>query len=133
MLDNTVIIHVLQEQYPNLLAIYLFGSFAQGQAQQDSDVDLAVLVDDAKLDSLKLWENAQTLAIKLGRDVDLVDLHQASTVLQYQIIQYGQRLWAKNDYADEYELFILNEKLKFDELRQAQLQDIQQRGYVYAK
>ena len=58
----------------------------------DSDIDLAVLVA-GKADPVRLWELGQTLASELDRDVDLIDLRAASTVMQYQIITTGRRLW----------------------------------------
>jgi hypothetical protein len=45
--------------------------------------------------TLQLWELANQLANQLGYEVDLLDLRAASTVMQYQIIIKGIRLWKK--------------------------------------
>jgi uncharacterized protein len=45
----------LQNQLPGLLAVYLFGSHAQGIAGPDSDVDLAVLLS-GQADPVLLWQ-----------------------------------------------------------------------------
>jgi predicted nucleotidyltransferase len=125
-------ITALQAQLPTLLAVYLFGSHAQGNAGPASDIDLAVLVE-GKLETVRAWELAQTLAAQLGRDVDLLDLRAASTVMQYQIITTGLRLWEKNAQAALYESAILSEKTALDTARAGLLSDIQREGCVYGK
>ncbi|HEX3047776.1 MAG TPA: nucleotidyltransferase domain-containing protein [Bacillota bacterium] len=67
----------------------LFGSAARGQLRPDSDLDLAFLSDLA-LNEYEVFMRAQELAELLGRDVDLIDLNKASTVLKAQIIGKGK-------------------------------------------
>lgn len=107
------LIAVLRQQLPDLLAVYLFGSRARDEARPDSDLDLAVLVE-GKLEPMAAWDLAQTLAGLTGYDVDLVDLRSASTVMQYQIITTGTRLWHQGIQAALYECFILREKMDLD-------------------
>ncbi|MFI3180643.1 MAG: nucleotidyltransferase domain-containing protein, partial [Methylococcales bacterium] len=71
------------------------------------------------------------LAEIAGCDVDLLDMRAASTVMQYQILQTGRRLWANKLEADLFECFVLSEKLYFDQARAGLLDDIQKRGTVY--
>jgi predicted nucleotidyltransferase len=124
------LVAVLQERLPTLLAVYLFGSRANGHAGEDSDLDLAVLVA-GKLDPVACWELAQDVAGLVGCDVDLVDLRTASTVMQYQVITTGLRLWQKDGQAALYESFILSEKTELDEARAGVLEDIRGEGRVY--
>ena len=124
------ILEKLQNAYPNLLAVYLFGSFAKGEANAQSDVDLAVLLA-GNSEPVALWEVGQAIATEINRDVDLIDLRQASTVMQYQIITQGQRLWARDSQAAIFESFILSEKTNLDTARTGLLTDIGQRGNVY--
>jgi predicted nucleotidyltransferase len=126
-LDLKTITHDLRAQLPHLLALYLLGSAASGDAAAHSDVDLV----DGKVDTVALWYLAQRLASRIGRDVDLVDLRAASTVLQYQIITTGRCLWARDARAAIYESFILSEKTALDALRRNLLHDINQTGSVY--
>lgn len=126
------VIATLQAELPALLAVYLFGSRAQGTAGPASDVDLAVLVS-GKLEPLLLWELAQTLAGQAGCDVDLLDLRAASTVMQYQIITTGTRLWAKDAQAALFESAILSEKTALDTARAGLMSDIQREGTVYGR
>ena len=67
----------------------------------------------------------------IGCDVDLVDLRAATTVMQYQIVTTGQRLWQRDERAALYESFILSEKTELDTARSRLIDDIQQRGHVY--
>lgn len=76
---------------PSTLAVYIFGSQATGTATPDSDVDIAVLAAEPMTPSTR-WELSQTLAIQLGKDVDVVDLRQASTVLRIQVLGTGELL-----------------------------------------
>lgn len=122
----------LHRTIPDLLAIYLFGSHAQGTAGPDSDLDLAVL-RAGHLDPVQLWQIAGDLATLANRDVDLVDLCSASTVMQYQIITTGQRLWQKDAQAALYESFILSEKTALDERRAGLLADITQEGRIHGR
>lgn len=43
--DKAVLLHLLQSRFPELLALYAFGSRVTGGATAESDLDLAILVD----------------------------------------------------------------------------------------
>jgi len=74
--------------------IYLFGSYAKGNARPDSDLDLAFL-SSKEIDDYQRFLTAQKLASKLNIEVDLIDLKKASTVFKSQIIQ-GKLLYAED-------------------------------------
>ena len=57
--------------------------------------------------------------MQANRDVDLLDLRAASTVMQYKVITQGTRLWQANSQA------------ALDEARAGLLQDIRERGRVH--
>ena len=126
------LVATLRAQLPNLLAVYLFGSHAKGMAHAASDIDLAVRVA-GKVDPLRLWDLAQPLALRADCDVDLVDLRAASTVMQYQVVTTGPRLWECDAQAAIYESMILSEKTELDTARAGLLSDIQRRGTVYGR
>jgi predicted nucleotidyltransferase len=132
-MDLNAILQLLQNKLPCLSAAYLFGSHAQNSQGPDSDLDLAILVDGPSLDPIALWELSGELADIAGCAVDLIDLRAASTVLQYQIITTGRRLWAGNAEADLYESFILSEKTALDTARSALLSDITKEGRIHAR
>ena len=124
------VLRVLQQRFPNGLAFYVFGSQASGQADAQSDVDLAILLP-GYADANALWDTAMELAALLNRHVDLLDLRAASTVMQHQVLTTGQRLWGDALAAGLFECFALTEKLHLDEARAGLLRDIAERGRVY--
>ncbi len=70
--------------------IVLFGSASTGKAfGPESDVDLAFL-RDGSLSDYDRFLLAQDLAVLLGREVDLIDLGHASTVLRAEVLRTGR-------------------------------------------
>ena len=130
-LDGPIVQRFL-EALPNSLGIYAFGSQVQGTATPDSDLDLAVLVA-GYVDPLVLWDLARQLENISGYAVDLLDLRAASTVMQYQVIIKGQRLWADTLQADLFECYVLSEKTALDTARRPLLRDIAATGKIYAR
>jgi hypothetical protein len=82
---------------------------------------------------LVLWDLAGSLTDVAGCDVDLLDLRAASTVMQYQVISTGQRLWAAGVAAGLFECYVLSEKTALDSARSPLMADIARRGDVYGR
>lgn len=131
-LNIQMILQLLQQRLPSLMAVYLFGSQASGETTPSSDVDLAVLAP-GYLDPIDLWDISSDLAEFLQMDVDLLDFRAASTVMQYQILSTGTRLLAINSDLNSYEAGVLSEMTNLNEARQGLIQDIQRQGTVYGK
>ena len=100
-LNKTVLIDLLKANISDLKLVYLFGSYATGNQDKQSDLDIAVLAESS-IDNVSRWKLAQTLACELDIDVDLIDLRFASTVLCQQIIEQGVRLWGNEDDDDKF-------------------------------
>lgn len=126
------VLRALHNAFPNALAAYAFGSQMVGKAGADSDLDLAVVVA-GYADPLALWELSHKMADIAGCPVDLLDLRSASTVMQFQVLTQGQRLWAKGMEADLFECFVMGEKLALDEARAGTLANIVRDGRVYGR
>lgn len=126
------VVSMICERFPNAMAIYAFGSQVQGTASPQSDLDLAVLVA-GYADPLALWDIAGSLADVVGCPVDLLDLRAASTVMQYQVIITGQRLWSVGLAAGLFETFVLSEKTSLDEARAPLMADIQRTGKIHGR
>ncbi|MFT4928406.1 MAG: putative nucleotidyltransferase [Phenylobacterium sp.] len=92
---------------PQVQLIYLFGSMASNEQNADSDIDIAVMCD-GQLDPIQRWDIAATLADKLGKGVDLVDLLSASTVMQHQITCKGICLYDPFNLSDSYAIRVLS-------------------------
>jgi len=88
-------------------AIYLFGSYASGTENDHSDIDIAVLLHN-KLSPLMRWEIQSELANQLNCEVDLVDLLNASTVMQNEIIQQGVCIYDPNNVAALFEMQVMS-------------------------
>jgi len=131
-LNIQMILQLLQQRLPSLMAVYLFGSQASGEATPSSDVDLAVLAP-GYLEPIDLWDISSDLAEVLQMDVDLLDFRAASTVMQYQILSTGTRLLAIHPDLNSYEAGVLSEMTNLNEARQGLIQDIQRQGTVYGK
>jgi hypothetical protein len=57
---------------------------------------------------LVLWDVAEAMSEFVGCDVDLLDLRAASTVIQYQVITTGKRLWHADVQTGLFECFVLS-------------------------
>jgi predicted nucleotidyltransferase len=126
------IVAAIRAKFPQSMAIYAFGSKVQATDGPDSDLDLAVLVA-GYADPVLLWELAGSLAEIAGCDIDLLDLRAASTVMQYQVITTGRRLWAAGVQTDLFECYVLSEKTALDSARAPLLADIRATGKIYAR
>lgn len=126
------LVQQLQNRLPGLLAVYAFGSQISGEATPNSDLDLAVLVA-GYADPIDLWDISSDLAELVHCEVDLLDFRAASTVMQYQILTKGQRLFAADNMIDSYESAMLSEMTALNEARAGVLADIQQDGSVYGR
>jgi uncharacterized protein len=126
------LIQKVREAVPALIALYQFGSHAQGNARLESDVDLALLAQPA-LSPVTRLTLREELSVLLHRDVDLVDLQQASTVLRMQVISTGKVLLSADDCArEQFETIVYASYARLNEERRGILDDIRARGRVYA-
>lgn len=130
--DLAPALDILRRALPELAAVYLFGSAADGSERADSDIDLAVY-SGRRVDRLQLIELQEQVAQTLGRDVDLVDLASAPTILQVQAIGEGKLIAAPD--ADAAAFFEVRVMRDYQDLkaRRADLEaDAVCRGRVYA-
>lgn len=114
------------------MAVYAFGSQINGTAGKSSDLDLAVLVP-GYADVIELWDISSDIAELANCEVDLLDFRAASTVMQYQILMTGQRLFAIDSSVDIYEAAVLSQMTALNEARAGLIQDIREEGAVYGR
>jgi predicted nucleotidyltransferase len=79
---------------------YLFGSRAMGRARPDSDIDVAVLLDEASA-AAERGAVIRRLAGRLGREVsstllDIVVLNDAPALLRHRVLKDGRLLMARS-------------------------------------
>lgn len=114
---------LLQKYHIKLL--YVFGSYAKGNNNQNSDIDIAVLLDDSysAVDKLNLIGDL-TLIFKRD-DIDLVILNTANPVLRHQIIKYGKIVYEENqDTRVFFEVKVLSEYMDMEPFRRTQMEFI---------
>lgn len=76
--------------------IILFGSLVKGNFRKDSDIDIAYLSDKEISNVERFWVS-QEIADSLNRDIDLIDLKKASTVLKAQIVGTGEVIYCEDE------------------------------------
>ncbi|MBP3949978.1 type VII toxin-antitoxin system MntA family adenylyltransferase antitoxin [Bacillus suaedae] len=128
-IKQIIVDHLVEHISPFL--IILFGSTVKGTANDQSDVDVAFL-SNLKLDQYQLFIISQDLASKLNLDVDLIDLNQASTVFQAQVIHTGKMIHCSDELKKaNFELKVLKMYAKLNEERLPILRNIEESGSIY--
>jgi predicted nucleotidyltransferase len=84
-------------QFPEIRAVYVFGSAATGTRRSDSDLDLAVLASDESFQTHKL--DVLAALTRQGFDnIDLVFLNTADTVTQYEAVRLNKLIYSTADF-----------------------------------
>ncbi len=88
------------EPRPEILEAYLFGSHAQGKAQPHSDVDIAVYIDESRVERSAFGYRAQLTTVVIAglhfNDIDLLVLNHAPPVLYYHVLRDGIRVLSRD-------------------------------------
>lgn len=85
---------------PAVVAGVLFGSGAAGRLRPDSDLDLALLfASEHEPDERAVLQMRADLETLVRRDVDLIVLNRASTILAFQVARYGTLLFCRDRVA----------------------------------
>ncbi|MEH6394625.1 type VII toxin-antitoxin system MntA family adenylyltransferase antitoxin [Pseudoalteromonas sp.] len=116
------IVTFLLKHIEGIKLIYLFGSHSKGTANNNSDIDIAIM-SLQPLDNVLRFNIAQQLAIDLDTDIDLVDLNSASTVLQMQVISTGKKLFGESVFDITYAAQIYSMYGRLQEDRQEIIND----------
>ena len=97
--------------------IYIFGSYAKGEQNNDSDVDIA-FYSLIKHDSYDIFLLAQEISLQLGKEVDLIQINFSTTVFQKEVVENGILIYEKNKIQREkFENLVLKKYLKLNEER----------------
>jgi predicted nucleotidyltransferase len=90
-LEETILAAIDAQPSIGVLVAILFGSLATGVGRAESDLDLAV---DAgrQLTAAEKMALISDLAGRIGRPVDLVDIHAIGEPLLGQILRHGKRI-----------------------------------------
>jgi uncharacterized protein len=121
------------KKYPDIQAVYLFGSVANGKANSQSDIDLAIVPRNPSLREKKL----DILADLTGHgfnNVDIVFLDIRDIVVRFEAVHQNRLIYCAEDF-DAGSFFSLTIRQYFDFLpylkiqREAYKQRILQNGH----
>ncbi|WP_053075153.1 type VII toxin-antitoxin system MntA family adenylyltransferase antitoxin [Ornithinibacillus californiensis] len=129
--DKKQLVKDILDEHIKPIFILVFGSYAKGNANENSDLDIAYYSDRA-LSSYDRFLLASELSEKCHVEVDLIDIRQIDTVFAAQIFSTGELL-----YCNDNNLFV-RERMKaysmyatLNEQRAEILQGIKERGSIY--
>ena len=100
-------------------AIVLFGSYARGTQNTESDIDIAIKTK-SKIEKKTLYKISIELSDELKKDIDLINLDdEISDAFRYEILITGKTLYCKDEFKFEmYKLDMYREFLELNESRQ---------------
>lgn len=111
MLDSYLIsqIQTALEKEPNILVVYVFGSFVKGEETLESDFDIAFVVKDKKITTdEKIYKLIKDIHFPKDLDISVID-KSSSPLLLFQIISTGKRIYEKNEnLTNSFEAYVLN-------------------------
>ena len=84
-------------QFPEIRAVYVFGSAATGKRRPDSDLGLAALARDDAFHTRKLDVLAELTRHGFD-DADLVLLNTADTVTHYEAVRLNKLIYSTADF-----------------------------------
>ena len=93
---------------PRILAFYIFGSYAKGTVNKESDFDIAIVVENKKLITEKLvYGLVKNIAFPKDPDISIVD-KASPPIFLFQIIKSGTRIYTRDqNKADAFEAYVL--------------------------
>ena len=124
--------NIVKKYFPDVEAIYWFGSFASNQQTDESDVDLALVLPNP-MDKLTLFNITQEIAASISRDIDLIDLRDTPLDFKFEIISTGTLIFCKNsEQTLQYEALVMSMYQRFSEERKGILEEIERSGKIFS-
>jgi len=86
-----------------VLFAFLFGSVANDKTTGISDIDIAVMLDESKIDKTKSPYGykaellAKLISVLSFNDIDLIILNEAPLLLKHRIVQSGREIYSKDE------------------------------------
>jgi predicted nucleotidyltransferase len=129
------IVEAVLRRFPDAQAVYLFGSRGSEEERPESDIDIALLLPPRKVVEAGALDDLRfELESIHQKDVDLINLRMASTVLQKEVVAACRRIYCADKYAaDEFEMLTISLYQKLNEERAGILQAAAAGGRFYGK
>lgn len=113
-------IEYLKNKY-SISLLYVFGSYATGKNNGNSDLDIAILLKDNYVPMAKLELLGDLNIIFKRDDIDLVILNSASPVLKFQVVKYGAKLYMEDEVDKvNFEAKVVSEYMDMEPFRRRQ-------------
>ena len=135
MTQTDEIVRCIREYYPEVQAVYLFGTYGKADEWPNSDVDIALLLPKKlveSVDRLTLSRLNSGLESIINRKVDLINLRKVSTVFQKEIVAADRRIYCADvNASDKFEMLTLSYYQKLNEERKEILDEFNRTGIAY--
>lgn len=82
-------------EYENIIFAYIFGSLVTGNFRNDSDIDLAIFIND-EISSAEYMEIKMRLTEVSKREIDLIILNSATTLLKFEVYRKHVLLFTRD-------------------------------------
>ncbi len=114
-------------------AILLFGSYARGTQNTESDIDIAIK-SVKEISKKEIFNIRLELEETIKKEVDLINLDTINDDFRYEILMNGKILYCQNQLKFElYKLDMCQEYFDLNESRQAIIERIKNGGKIYGK
>lgn len=131
-IDPAEVGRIVEGIFPEALGVWVYGSFADGRARPDSDLDIGVLAARPLPTQWDLLDRIGEIGSRLGRTIDLVDLRRVPPLLRFEIFSSGLRVAARDPRAcDFYETTSISAYQRLNVERRDLLESIWARGSIY--
>jgi len=120
-MDNEKLINFLKNFFKDAKGIWLFGSYADGSYNENSDIDIAVLFKEKK-SPIEIFKMQEELFLKLDKNIDLVDLASINDVFAYEIVTKGKKI-KTSKYSEDFEYRVWLRYLTLQDDRREILKD----------
>jgi len=88
-----------------IAAAYLFGSSVKGKANESSDIDVALLLNERKIFDFSVLDFITTIEKNIERKADVVIMNTADEVLKYEVRRQGELIFERSEeYRKEFEI-----------------------------
>ncbi|MGC8843978.1 MAG: type VII toxin-antitoxin system MntA family adenylyltransferase antitoxin [bacterium] len=105
--------------HPKVLAVYLFGSQARGEAKPLSDIDIAVILKE--IDP----ETEGEIGSLYSERIDLVLFHRLPLYIQFEVLKEGKELFvADEEYLEQVRFRVIKDYLEQEWLYRRLEEDI---------
>lgn len=97
----------------SIIAAYLFGSAAKSTDKPNSDIDIAVLLDEDRSEAFQVLSFITKMEKAIGRRLDVVVLNRAGEVLKHEVRRFGIIIFER-DAAQRKQFELIGRKLYED-------------------